>query len=66
MAPKKWAQKIDQYSTQKFPFYQEIINSFLLCEIYQKLGILNAYLWVKYSMAAEKNVDFMKKHARAT
>ena len=29
-------------------------------EIYWQLDILNVYLWVKYSMAKEKNGDFMK------
>ena len=29
-------------------------------EIYWQLDILNVYLWVKYSMAKEKDGDFMK------
>ena len=56
--PKKWAQKIEQYSTQMFFFFKRIINSFL-CEIYHKLDILNAYLWVKYSMVEEEPLGFM-------
>ena len=47
------------YSKVSF-FIKQIINSFLLCEIYRKLEILNAYLWVKYTMAEEKHGDFIK------
>ena len=53
------AQKMDQYSTQKFLFLKQIIN--LICEIYRKRDILNAYLLVKYGMAEVKHGDFMKK-----
>ena len=42
-------------------FIKQIKNSFLLCEIYRKLDIFNAYLWIKYSMTEEKRGDFIKK-----
>ena len=38
---------------KSFFFIKQTIISFL-CEIYQKLDILNAYLWIKYSMTKEK------------
>ena len=36
---------------------------FCVCEIYQKEDILDAYLWIKYSVNEEKQGDFMRKHA---
>ena len=59
-APKKWAQKIKQYSTQKFPFYQTV-NNLISFEIYQKqLVILNTFPWVTYSRTEEKYEKFMR------
>ena len=54
------AQKIEQYSTQKF-FYQTDKSSFLLREIHRKLDILNAYLRGKYSIY-EKNMEISWKN----
>ena len=61
LGTQKWAQKFEQYSTQKSLFLKQIITSFLLCEIYWKLDILNTYLSVKYSMTEKKHGRFHKK-----
>ena len=45
---------------KSFHFVRQV-NTFLLCDIYRKLDILNSYLWVKYSMIEEKHGDFMIK-----
>ena len=48
------------------PYPGNFRSRYTMFEIYQKSDILNAYLWVKYSLIEEKNGDFMKKHATAT
>ena len=38
-----------------------------MCKLYQRQGILDAYLpKIKYNMAYEKHIDFMKKHVTAS
>ena len=68
LEPEYWFrhQKIKQYSTQTFLFHQRNYKLIYSVWNFWKLGILNAYLWIKYSMAKEKPGDFMKKHATAT
>lgn len=56
--PKSEPKKLSSILPKCFFFFKRIINSFL-CEIYHKLDILNAYLWVKYSMVEEKPLGFM-------
>ena len=52
--PKNEPKKSSSTLCKSFLFIKEIIRSFLLCENYRKLGISNAYLRVKHSMAEEK------------
>ena len=57
-APKKWAQKAQAALYPKVSLYiKQIINSFLLCEIYRK------QLDIRYSMAKKNQGNFMRKHA---
>ena len=46
-----WKPKKSSSTLPKSFFFIKQTNSFLLCEIYWKLDILNAYLWIKYSLA---------------
>ena len=64
--PKSEAKKLSSTLPKRFFFIKHIINSCLLCEIYHKLDILDAYLWVEYSMAEEKSSGFLNNQATAT
>ena len=46
-----WKPKKSSSTLPKSFFFIKQTSSFLLCEIYWKLDILNAYLWIKYSLA---------------
>ena len=35
-------------------FIKQLTNTFILCEIYQKKDIIDAYIWIKYTVAIEK------------
>ena len=41
-------------------FIKQLTNTFLLCEIYQRQEILDAYLWIKCSRAEEKHGNFLE------
>ena len=56
ISPKNWA-----VLYQKVLFLQGRQSHFFWVKFIKMVGILNAYLWVKYNMAKEKHRVFMKK-----
>ena len=56
ISPKNWA-----VLYQKVLFLQGRQSHFFWVKFIKIVGILNAYLWVKYNMAKEKHRVFMKK-----
>ena len=51
--PRELAQKTEQYSIQKFLFYETVT----VCKFYRRQDI-DFYLWIKYSIAKEKHWNF--------
>ena len=62
-----WAPKnLSSTLPKSFFFIKQITSLFILSEIYGQLDILNAFLWVKYSINEEKYGDVIKKNMQQT